>query len=625
MGASSVSASIAEVSSGSAANAIAQEVSAHALNVLLIATLPPREAQTVRVHIEAFRHYSRHRIFVYNHYNWLRLGHKGFPGKLDLHRFDVIVIHYSTYLLSENVDYLSATAKQQLGAFKGLKVLFRQDEYNHVDGLIEVLQTIRADILFTTFDEKDASRIYARPGLEQLRKVRTLTGYVPESLLGLPLPSIAERPLDVGYRSRTVPYWLGSLGLEKVEIAKRFSDVALKHGLTCDISSREEDRLYGDDWIEFLTSCRVVLGTESGSSVVDFTGEIRRKADNYVAHHPRAGFEEVRAHCFADKEWEYDQAQISPRCFEAAALKNGMVLYEGKYSGFLEPWRHYVPLKKDFSNIEEVVGAIKDVGFLQQLVDRTYLEVAQNPCASYKSFIAGFDKVIEEEACARGIKRATNFYQLGKFQFTTGQRRDLSIRWYFLLLWVMNGGVRLAAKEEQLPGFRLSPVILASPLSFQTGQDLQSVAEDNPTNLLVTALDGQPLPQSFSIHLPGKVLLQVLRIRWGEDNQCPRDFEVQFLRGATSVKKAHIVANQSDTTEIQTDWLVCDRVHISISAFSGVGRLTIRQVEALGCPTLPLAQRLWRKLPIEARFVVYHLCRAPFRRVRRWVGRILPS
>ncbi|MBT8506740.1 hypothetical protein B1F79_04690 [Coxiella-like endosymbiont of Rhipicephalus sanguineus] len=49
-----------------------------------------------------------------------------------------------------------------------------------------------------------------------------------------------------------------------------------------------------------------------------------------------------------------DYNQISPRHFEAVATKTLQILYEGEYSNILKPWVHYVPLKKDYSNFDEV-------------------------------------------------------------------------------------------------------------------------------------------------------------------------------------------------------------------------------------------------------------------------------
>jgi hypothetical protein len=56
-----------------------------------------------------------------------------------------------------------------------------------------------------------------------------------------------------------------------------------------------------------------------------------------------------------------------------------MVLFEGRYSGVLKPHRHYIPLKKDFSNFDEVVAKIRDVEGLQEMVDRTFDENCAKP------------------------------------------------------------------------------------------------------------------------------------------------------------------------------------------------------------------------------------------------------
>lgn len=604
-------------------------VSPEALNILLIATLPPNQAQTIRDHVDAFRRYSQHHVFVYNHFNWLQTGHMGLPGKLDLQRFDVIVIHYSTYLLSEDIDYFSPEAKQQLAAFKGLKVLFRQDEYMHVDGLSEVLQGLKIDVLFTTFDEKDAARIYARSGLERLRLVRTLTGYVPESLLGLSCPPSADRKIDVGYRSRTVPFWLGSLAMEKVEISQRFSDAAAQYGLTCDISCREQDRIYGHGWIRFLTSCRAVLGTESGASVVDFSGEIRHRTESYLQCHPQADFEEVRAHCFANEEWKYDQAQISPRCFEAAALKTAMVLYQGKYSGFLEPWRHYVPLRKDFSNIQEVVYAIKDVAFLQQLADRAYQEVARNPSASYQHFVEGFDRIVLEEVSVRGTSAATSSYRPAVFRFVVGQNQELSSGWSMILAWLSGGGLRQILSDAPIPQSRLTPITITLPslLVEEEGRDLQPAIGKETTTLGTATVERSRLSHGFSIQLPVRSVVYLLRITWGGEDECPRDFQLLLFKGNTVVKEFQITGNQSSTSEIQIDGIACDRVEVIISLFNGTTEFPLDKVyvDALGCSDPSLVRRLWRKLPIEVRFIVNYVCRTPVRNIRSWASKFLAS
>ena len=95
----------------------------------------------------------------------------------------------------------------------------------------------------------------------------TLTGYVSDDLrraaarFGKPDD---QRTVDVGYRGRPLPPYLGRGGQEKDEIGRRFRELAAGTGLRLDIKGAEADRLYGDAWYRFIANCRCVLGVESG-------------------------------------------------------------------------------------------------------------------------------------------------------------------------------------------------------------------------------------------------------------------------------------------------------------------------------------------------------------------------
>src|SRR4029079_10840586 len=66
-----------------------------------------------------------------------------------------------------------------------------------------------------------------------------------------------------------------------------------------------------------------------------------------------------------------------------------------------KPWQHYIPLRKDFGNIEEVCKSLKDVSFLRELTQRTYQEIAVNPAYSYERFANECGAVIQEEIAIR--------------------------------------------------------------------------------------------------------------------------------------------------------------------------------------------------------------------------------
>jgi hypothetical protein len=367
--------------------------------MLLIGVRPRATANTIVDHLRSFGRYSRHRFHFVQNQRPLHGDFGGrvrtFPEWLDLDRFDVLVIHYSNYFASEL--HFDARARERIRDFPGLKVLFLQDEYREVDAVVSRIREVGIDVLFTCLPEDEIEKVYPAERLPGLTRINTLTGFVPEDLVAVNMPPISDRPIDVGFRSRKVPYWLGELGREKWEIVTKFAAAAKGSGLVTDLSYEEHDRLYGADWLKFFRACKSMLGTESGASVIDFTGEIQRSVEEYVSARPEAGFDEVSERFLRPHEGRIHFNQISPRCFEAAALRTAMVLYEGKYSGVLEPWRHFIPLRKDFGNFSDVLRAIRDTAGLQRMVDRTYREIALNAKYSYRTFVERFDTVVEGE------------------------------------------------------------------------------------------------------------------------------------------------------------------------------------------------------------------------------------
>src|ERR1044071_8079895 len=120
------------------------------------------------------------------------------------------------------------------------------------------------------------------PGVE---KIHTLAGYVPLGAGSQPVPALADRPLDIVYRGGALPYWIGRLGQEKAWIAQGVAARAEHYGLRCDVDWREGARIYGQSWVEFMSSGRATLGSESGASITDFDGSIERRVRVYQQQH----------------------------------------------------------------------------------------------------------------------------------------------------------------------------------------------------------------------------------------------------------------------------------------------------------------------------------------------------
>jgi hypothetical protein len=352
------------------------------LSVLLLCDDNPSHAPNVLEHIRAFRRFSRHDIDLFNPVGLTR------SRLLRLRDYDVVVLHYTIVL------YLSEWFREQLAQFRGLKVEFIQDEYRQVDAMTERMRQFGIHVLFSSVPAGSVSSVYGSrlPGVDILP---TLTGYVPASLDECRQQPLEGRPLDVVYRGRSVPYWLGRLGQDKILIGREFLARASSTDLRCDISWTEADRVYGDAWYRFLRSARTTLGTESGASIIDFDGSLQERTERYLRAHPGATFDEVEGEILAQFEGNATIRAVSPRVFEAAALGTAMINFPGSYSDVIEPWIHYVPLQKDFSNFEEVVEAIRDDKLLGEIASRAHSDLVASGDYSLRTFVQKFDREIE--------------------------------------------------------------------------------------------------------------------------------------------------------------------------------------------------------------------------------------
>jgi hypothetical protein len=367
------------------------------LRILLACNYDPANAATVCDHINAFARYSRHDVHVLSKVGEI------FDG-LDLANFDVVVIHYSLALALES--YVGPRSRRALAAFRGAKAVFIQDEYRFVNATLDALQACGVDLVFTCLGLAEAARVYG-----PLRTERVLTGYVPHPLLAYPPIPLAARRTMVGYRGRTYPAWHGEQGREKIRIGKLFKRDAKRFGVTTDIAWSERSRLYGRDWLDFIRNCQAVLAVESGASVFDFDGAVAARTESFAAlverPHPipglgrKASYETLRDRFFAGREDEIDIAQISPRVFEAIALRTLVIAYPGRYSGVIQPWRHYIPLDKDHGNMAQVAAALRDVEQVAEIITNAYAEVALNPANGYAAMIERFDVLIAGLAAQR--------------------------------------------------------------------------------------------------------------------------------------------------------------------------------------------------------------------------------
>ncbi|MGH7199756.1 MAG: hypothetical protein ACREJB_04075, partial [Planctomycetaceae bacterium] len=298
-------------------------------------------------HLRAFQRHSSHRI-AYEPATFAARCRHG------LDAFDAVVIHYSIRV--NRPDHLSSAFAEQFRRFQGLKVLFLQDEYDHTEFARRAIGELGVHVVWTCVPPEGIEQVYPAARFPGVRFVPTLTGHAPSpgDCPRQPRP-IAERPVVIGYRGRPLGYWYGDLGQEKLNIGRRMRALCEARGIAVDIEWAEEKRIYGSAWPRFLQNCRATLGTESGANVFDDDGRLQAAIRRELEQHPDLSYRDLHDRYLKHHEGRVRMNQISPKIFEAAAQRTALILFEGRYSGVVRPDEHFIPLRKDFSNIETVL------------------------------------------------------------------------------------------------------------------------------------------------------------------------------------------------------------------------------------------------------------------------------
>jgi hypothetical protein len=314
---------------------------------------------------------------------------------IDLNNFAVVILHYSVVMASRS--FISRRLKEKIASFRGLKIAFIQDEYRWIDKTAEAIRDLDIHVVFSLCSPQIVRKVYRHPWCDNVRFEYTLTGFVSDDLCRRPTLAYEQRPLDVAYRARKVSSWIGFHTIQKWRIADLFMEDAGRYGLAVNISTRETDRLYGEAWIDLTASAKAVLGTESGASICDFSGRIQEQSEAYLARHPNTSFDELKERFFPDADGKIMMNVISPRCFEAAALRTLMIMYDGDYGGILEAGQHYVRLQQDHSNMEEIVHILKSPALAKPIIQSAYDEIALSGRWSHRQLTEHVSRVMREE------------------------------------------------------------------------------------------------------------------------------------------------------------------------------------------------------------------------------------
>lgn len=339
---------------------------------------------TVVDHLYCFRRYSDYNFF------YLNLAVRRVPRYLNAIHFDAVIFH-TTFLSKRWVNFNSFLNRARpLKKLNAIKIALPQDEFIKTDMLCDFINEFEIDYVFSVAPESEWSKIYHDVDFQKVKFFKVLTGYLDDKTLSR-IKKIEEssdsRPIDIGYRAYGICHWLGKHGFLKIKIADIFEDIAKKYDLVYDISTDGKDTFYGDDWYRFLLRCKYTIGIEGGATILDKDGSIRYKTENYLAKHPDATYDEIEASCFPQKDGLLKLMAISPRHLEACASKTCQILVQGRYNDILIPGKHFIELKYDFSNIDQVIDVVKQDKLRHTLTEQAYHDIVESERYTYRSFV----------------------------------------------------------------------------------------------------------------------------------------------------------------------------------------------------------------------------------------------
>lgn len=352
-------------------------------------------ASTIMENVNAFGKYSGFKT-------WAIDTTMGFPSRLADIDFAVVILHYSVlglpYMLtSDFYKYIKNSS--------AYKVAFFQDEHSNCQRRFRFINEYKIDCVYTLVEPQYWDKTYRK--YTRVKKIKYgIPGYVSDELILLAekyAKPLNERTIDIGYRGRQLPLYMGMGSQEKNDIAFEFARHAIKTDLVLDFGTKEDQRLYGEKWYHFLGKCKAVIGVEAGASIFDLEDVVQKRYQEYMDNHPSASREEVYNKILVQWEENVPYRTISPRHFEAAAFRICQILYEGNYSGIMKPMVHYIPLRKDFANFDEVIGMFYDEDLRTNICDNAYNDLIASGKYSYRCFVAEFDQCLLEEGIDNSI------------------------------------------------------------------------------------------------------------------------------------------------------------------------------------------------------------------------------
>jgi hypothetical protein len=370
------------------------------------------------------------------------------PSWLKEFQFDAIILDVTLLCVRWAPDELFRKTLADLDFVRlscAFKVAMPQDEYDCSAILDQWMVDWSVDVVYSVLSENH-DVLY--PKYHKIGSIRlAFTGYLDESSLMFPRSPFRSRKIDIGYRARKLPAYFGRIGAQKEQVGIAVAQKATSLSLKVDIKIGVEHSLNGTYWLDFLGRSKFTLGSNSGSSLMDPVGAIRRRVYDFVWRNPNANFEDIEAACFPGEDGRYEFTAISPRILEAAVMDSCQILVPGHYSGIFKAWEHYIPIEPDAGNFDDVYKAMSDETLVLPMIARARETILSHPQFRYSNQSAAVISAIE-----RGVQDKAVFAEMDFSRISERYRSEMSSkqRWLYLRQSVRSKAIEQVDRHPRL-------------------------------------------------------------------------------------------------------------------------------------------------------------------------------
>ena len=304
---------------------------------------------------EAFQAEPRLEVEICNPHNAYHYG----TCMRRIQEYDLIVISHAA--TGDDMTRLLET-RAAFDGRKGKMAVFIGNEYDIMHEKITFIRDTEAEFVCTQLPIKAARWLYEECLSSQLLAL-------PHALNPSRYYTMTDhpRPVDIGFKGDIYYPWVGDV--ERTLLIQHFASQAEFYAMNVDIQTKRVD---GDEWCRFLNDSKGIIGAESGTYYLNERGGLLRRAKEHMKQYPNTTFQELHELYFTPVADPVSGKAISSRHFEPMGTRTCQLLLEGEYNGILLPDVHYIPIKRDLSNILEVVFKFDDTTYREGIANAAY-------------------------------------------------------------------------------------------------------------------------------------------------------------------------------------------------------------------------------------------------------------